>query len=102
MGVLRGGVTLAGCVLLLGVPAQAADIKAADIKVRVKEIVTERCSLCHGVDGEAATSVYPRLAAQNEVYVVKQLKDFRDGRRKGTMNEMAKDLSDAWTGASCR
>ncbi|EME67853.1 cytochrome c553 [Paramagnetospirillum caucaseum] len=86
---VRKGLMLAGCVLLLGAPAQAADIKA-----RVKEIVAERCSLCHGVDGEAATSVYPRLAAQNETYMVKQLKDFRDGRRKGTMNEMARDLTD--------
>lgn len=60
----------------------------------VKEIVAERCSLCHGTEGEAATSVYPRLAAQNETYMVKQLKDFREGRRKGTMNEMAKDLAD--------
>ncbi|CUW40504.1 Cytochrome c4 [Magnetospirillum sp. XM-1] len=89
MGMLRFGSMLAGCVLLLALPSQAADIKA-----RVKELVTERCSLCHGVDGEAATSVYPRLAAQNETYLVKQLKDFRDGRRKGTMNEMAKDLTD--------
>lgn len=86
---LRNGLMLAGSILLLGGVAQAADVKG-----RVKEIVTERCSLCHGVDGEAATSVYPRLAAQNETYVVKQLKDFRDGRRKGTMNEMARDLTD--------
>lgn len=89
MGSLRNGLMLAGSILLLGGAAQAADVKG-----RVKEIVTERCSLCHGVDGEAATSVYPRLAAQNETYVVKQLKDFRDGRRKGTMNEMARDLTD--------
>ena len=86
---MRKGLVLAGTIVLLWAPAQGADIK-----VRVKEIVTERCSLCHGVDGEAATSVYPRLAAQNETYMVKQLKDFRDGRRKGTMNEMAKDLTD--------
>lgn len=89
MGILRNGLMPAACAVMLILPAQAADIKP-----RVRELVTERCSLCHGVDGEAATSVYPRLAAQNETYVVKQLKDFRDGRRKGTMNEMARDLTD--------
>jgi cytochrome c553 len=86
---MRKGLVLVGSILMMWAPAQAADIKA-----RVKEIVAERCSLCHGMDGEAATSVYPRLAAQNETYMVKQLKDFRDGRRKGTMNEMARDLTD--------
>lgn len=66
---------------------------AKQIKARVKEIITERCSLCHGARGESATGTYPRLAAQHPAYIVKQLRDFRDGRRKGAaMNEMAKDL----------
>ncbi len=86
---IRSGLALVGCGLLLG-----ASVLAADTKPRVKEIIAERCSLCHGIDGESATTVYPRLAAQNETYIVKQLRDFRDGRRVGTMNDMAKDLSD--------
>lgn len=66
---------------------------AKKIKERVKELITERCSLCHGAKGESASETYPRLAAQHPAYIVKQLRDFRDGRRKGTvMNEMAKDL----------
>jgi cytochrome c553 len=70
--------------------ALAADSGAG----RVKEIVSERCSLCHGIEGESASAIYPRLAAQNETYIVKQLRDFRDGRRVGTMNEMARGLTD--------
>jgi cytochrome c553 len=66
---------------------------AADAK-RVQEIVTGRCALCHGPEGESASPVFPRLAAQHPEYMVKQLKDFREGRRKGTMNEMAADLKD--------
>ncbi|CAA7621475.1 cytochrome c [Magnetospirillum sp. UT-4] len=81
---------LAAAVTLMWLPAAAAEPDP-----RVREIVSERCQLCHGVDGEAATAVYPRLAAQNATYLIKQLRDFRDGRRTGTMNEMAKDLSDA-------
>ncbi|MEW6164692.1 MAG: c-type cytochrome [Pseudomonadota bacterium] len=67
----------------------------AEASPRVTEIVTTRCALCHGVDGESASAVYPRLAAQHPDYLQKQLKDFRDGRRKSdTMGEMAKDLQD--------
>ena len=60
-----------------------------------KAIVEEKCHLCHGKDGEASSAIYPRLAGQNRNYLVKQLKNFRDGKRKSdTMNEMAKGLTD--------
>jgi len=76
------------------VAAQAA--KPAALPKHVQEIVTGRCALCHGPEGESASAVYPRLAAQHPDYLQKQLKDFRDGRRKSdTMGEMAKDLQDA-------
>jgi cytochrome c553 len=69
--------------------------KAAALPAHVQEIVTGRCALCHGPEGESASAVYPRLAAQHPDYLQKQLKDFRDGRRKSdTMSEMAKDLKD--------
>jgi cytochrome c553 len=66
----------------------------ADAK-RVQEIIAERCSLCHGKNGESASAVYPRLAAQHPDYMTKQLRDFREGRRKSdTMAPMAADLKD--------
>jgi cytochrome c553 len=65
------------------------------IDTRVMEIVDSRCVLCHGREGESASAVYPRLAAQHPDYLLKQLKDFRDGRRKSdTMSDMVKDLND--------
>lgn len=68
---------------------------AAETSPRVLEIVNTRCALCHGPEGESASAVYPRLAAQHPDYLQKQLKDFRDGRRKSdTMVDMAKDLKD--------
>lgn len=67
----------------------------AAVPKHVQEIITGRCALCHGIEGESASAVYPRLAAQHPDYLQKQLKDFRDGRRKSdTMSEMAKDLKD--------
>ncbi len=57
------------------------------------DIVEQRCSLCHGVDGEGSSAIYPRLAGQNAAYIAKQLADFKSGRRKGTMNDMAAELT---------
>lgn len=62
----------------------------------IESIIESRCAVCHGAEGESASAIYPRLSAQNSEYVSKQLRDFRDGRRKSeTMGEMAKDLTDA-------
>jgi cytochrome c553 len=83
--------------LLVGASAAslAQSAKPAPLPKHVQEIVTGRCALCHGPEGESASAVYPRLAAQHPDYLQKQLRDFRDGRRKSdTMSEMAKDLED--------
>ncbi|MCN4144173.1 MAG: cytochrome c4 [Thiohalomonas sp.] len=58
------------------------------------EIVTEVCQHCHGLEGEASNILYPRLAGQHKNYIIKQLHDFRSGKRKGTMNDMAAELKD--------
>ncbi len=57
-------------------------------------IVQDKCQHCHGLEGEASNILYPRLAGQHKKYIVKQLHDFRSGRREGTMNDMAKGLTD--------
>ncbi len=59
----------------------------------VEEIVTNRCQICHGAKGEGSSAIYPRIAGQHKEYIAKQLMDFRSGQRKGTMNEMAADLT---------
>jgi cytochrome c553 len=82
--------------------AQAKSDKAATLQPArpqlsqaAQDVIATRCSLCHGKDGESASAVYPRLAAQHPDYMIKQLMDFRDGRRKSdTMSEMAKGLND--------
>jgi len=80
--------------ILLAAPAAAAPV-GGEASARVAEIIASRCALCHGPEGESASAIYPRLAAQHPDYLKKQLKDFRDGRRKSdTMGDMAKDLND--------
>jgi len=61
---------------------------------RAQEIVNGRCSLCHGAEGESASPIFPRLSGQHPEYIAKQLADFKSGRRKGTMNDQAAELTD--------
>ena len=54
------------------------------------------CVACHGANGNSANPMWPKLAGQHEAYLAKQIKDFRDGKRKDPMmSAMAAPLSDA-------
>jgi cytochrome c553 len=53
------------------------------------------CSACHGATGISVNPMWPNLAGQKEVYLVKQIKAFRDGTRKDpTMAPMVAALTD--------
>lgn len=76
--------------LSLGAAAQTADL------ARAEEIVGGRCFLCHGLNGESASAVFPRLAGQHADYIAKQLTDFKSGKRvSDTMKPQAEDLTPA-------
>lgn len=71
--------------------AQAAT--AADLK-RAEQIVAGKCFLCHGLDGDSSSPLFPRLSGQHAEYIARQLSDFKSGKRKSdTMNDMVKDLN---------
>lgn len=70
----------------------AAEPTPLELK-RANDIAQGQCFLCHGMDGENSTPLFPRLAAQNAAYVTKQLNDFKTGARKGTMNAMVTELT---------
>jgi cytochrome c553 len=58
------------------------------------------CAGCHGGDGRSGSlPEYPKIAGQNEKYLVNALKAYRNGRRTGTyaalMAATANNLSDA-------
>ncbi|GGO77200.1 cytochrome c4 [Marinobacterium nitratireducens] len=68
---------LISLLLTLGISglAQAAgDAAAGQAKTAV-------CAACHGADGNSAIANFPKLAGQNEAYLLKQLKDIKDGSR---------------------
>jgi cytochrome c553 len=55
------------------------------------------CGSCHGLDGAGNRVKFPRLAGQSRAYILKQLGDFRDGRRQndgGQMLEAATELNE--------
>ena len=76
--------------LLCATPTLANDA------ARAEEIVMGKCFVCHGVDGESSSPVFPRLAGQHAAYVERQLADYKSGRRKSSaMQPMVEDLSPA-------
>ena len=53
------------------------------------------CSACHGPNGNSTSPEWPRLAGQNAVYIVEQLRLFRSGvRNNPVMKPLASTLSD--------
>ena len=56
------------------------------------------CYSCHGFNGRGAAPIYPMIGGQKYVYLVSQLKKWRDGTRTndamGQMRAVAKNLSD--------
>ena len=53
-------------------------------EARAKKIVAGVCFLCHGMEGESSSEVFPRLAGQHWEYISKQLENFKSGKRKST------------------
>ena len=57
---------------------------------------TAVCAACHGADGNSGAPANPKLAQQHPEYVVKQLQEFKSGKRPSPiMQPFAAQLSDA-------
>ena len=78
--------------LLASLASGAAEAQTDE--ARARKIVGGVCFVCHGVEGDAASEVFPRLAGQHWEYTVKQLDNFKTGKRKSTaMAAMAAKLT---------
>ena len=52
------------------------------------------CAACHGSDGNSLTPQFPKLAGQGAPYILKELQDFKSGKRQNPiMQGMAAPLS---------
>lgn len=94
--------------LLLAVPASGQSVKGrtpanADLDARLKEVqgdpaqldayykegskVASFCANCHGNGGNSVTGDVPNLAGQNPAYLLEQVRQFADGRRRNDFKE---------------
>lgn len=56
--------------------------------------IAATCAGCHGSNGFGVSEEFPNLAGQKQLYLIKQLKDYKSGKRKDpTMKSMAVTLS---------
>ncbi len=61
---------------------------------------TQVCSACHGAEGNSPAATFPKLAGQNEKYLLKQMQDIKNGTRPvptmvGQLDSMSdEDLAD--------
>jgi cytochrome c553 len=64
-------------------------------KNAVAQITSTVCAACHGADGNSVITLNPKLAGQHPEYLVKQLTEFKSGKRaNAVMSGMAAMLSD--------
>lgn len=66
-------ISLLGLFAVAGTSQAAGDAEAGKEKAQV-------CFSCHGVNGNSANPVWPKLAGQNAGYIAKQLMDFKAGK----------------------
>ncbi len=59
-------------------PAVAGDPQRGQEKSAV-------CAACHGLDGNSADAINPKLAGQHELYIYRQLKQFKSGGRENAI-----------------
>ena len=79
---------IVGVVVFLGGDAHAQDPVAGKARAAM-------CANCHGPLGLSQLPNAPHLAGQPAIYLVEQLKNFRNGKRQGEMmSVIAKPLTD--------
>jgi cytochrome c553 len=77
-------------------PAIGQPVANADVMAQGAALAEAHCATCHGSAGQSASPTFPRLAGQNERYLVKQLRDFATGTRTSSvMKDKASVLNEA-------
>ena len=98
---------LASLLMAASLAVTCLSVSAADEKPAAPAVVkpdlalgeakfTAVCAACHGADGNSGTPANPKLAQQHPEYLVKQLQEFKSGKRPNPiMQALAAQLSDA-------
>ena len=68
--------------------------KPAPLEKAAEATVKAVCSACHGADGNSVITLNPKLAGQHPEYLLKQLTNFKEGKRvNAVMSGMVANLS---------
>lgn len=100
-----------GLLVILAISSAYADNKAAEAaapasvplavnaaqpaeKQTTEQIVQNVCAACHAANGNSVITLNPKLAGQHPEYLLKQLKNFKEGTRaNAVMSGMVANLS---------
>jgi len=94
---MRIGFSVILVLCLTVLPVAAADKKTEKVLSVVSS--TEKtaqtvCAACHGADGNSSITLNPKLAGQHPEYLLKQLTNFKEGKRaNAVMGEVVANLS---------
>ena len=89
------GWTLGFCLAIALAALAAAPLVSAAGDAKRGEAKAGLCAACHGPKGISLNPLWPSLAGQQEAYLAKQIKMFRDGERvEVTMQPFVADLTD--------
>lgn len=72
----------------------AAEVPLPAEKQGVEQIVQNVCAACHAANGNSVITLNPKLAGQHPEYLLKQLKNFKEGMRaNAVMSGMVANLT---------
>jgi cytochrome c553 len=95
---LLAAATLVAPTSTLAADAKPAAVQAAPAKpdlAKAEATYGAVCVACHGVDGNSAIAANPKLAQQHPEYLIKQLQEFKSGKRNNAvMKGFSATLSD--------
>lgn len=66
---------------LLAALVLSSTVSAAPDLAKGKEIADKVCAACHAADGNSGIAMYPKIAGQHALYIIKQTHDIKDGKR---------------------
>ncbi|MFM9927352.1 c-type cytochrome [Variovorax sp. H27-G14] len=81
--------------IALAATEPAAKAAKPDLVKGEQAFAAKACAACHAADGNSAVPANPKLAQQHPEYLLKQLIEFKSGKRKNAiMGGMANTLTD--------
>ena len=92
LSLLSASVVIATLLVVVAVVATGAEPVGSKADGQTKAAV---CAACHGPKGISVNPLWPSLAGQQEAYLAKQIREFRDGVRvEATMQPFVANLTD--------